>query len=200
MDTGYDTEPDGIFPPAFWTGVAGIDARLLKSQNRGRRFDMSLVSYVARRCSSGVPQVTVCRPVSSGGRPFPTIFWLTCPYLDRRCGGLESEHKIQELEGIFQERLPDVKRWHYDYSVLRRRLLGADEEQRIKSSDPAIWEALGRYGVGGINWTKDPFAVKCLHLQAATWLGWHRHPAGDWLMAELGALECADGACCNYQG
>ena len=50
------------------------------------------------------------------------------------------------------------------------------------------------YGVGGINMVKSPCSAKCIHLQTATWLGWMRHPASEWLEKNIGELDC-NGSC-----
>jgi hypothetical protein len=188
-------EPEDKSPPAFWTRLNSDDIDTLKRQNCNRRFDASLVTAVAKRCSGGFPQVVVCLPVTSNGVPFPTVFWLTCPYLDHRCGELESDQKISDLENVFKERIPEVVKWHKKYSKLRASLLNENEAAEIKKKSLPMWSIISHSGVGGINWTEAPFAAKCLHLQTATWLGWNYHPAADWLVSELGSAECSDNIC-----
>ena len=51
----------------------------------GRRFDPSLVLGTGPRCRFGGVRVLVCAPLA-GLRPFPTTFWLVCPWLVRRAG------------------------------------------------------------------------------------------------------------------
>ncbi len=167
--------------PAFWTDLNESDIAVLKKNNRRRRFDLSMVYAVAARCSFGYPQVLVCRPERSGGAPFPTLFWLVCPYLDRKCGELESLHKIGELEEIFKSRNEEVSVWHDRYAALRSAI--SETGRDIPT------------GVGGIDRNEAPYAVKCLHLQVATWLGWHCHPAAEWLQKEFEITECDNGAC-----
>ncbi len=193
-------EPEDNSPPAFWTPLKNNDVLILRRWNYHRRFDISLVHAVAKRCSAGFPQVVVCRPVTSNGVPFPTLFWLTCPYLERKCGELESQQKINELEDVFRERIPEIIKWHKKYSQLRLSLLDKSEAAKIEAKNSAIWNILCTCGVGGINWKDVPFAAKCLHLQAATWLGWDHHPAADWLAAQLYPTECADKICINICG
>ncbi|MGD9666864.1 MAG: DUF501 domain-containing protein [Synergistaceae bacterium] len=174
-------EPAANHSPAFWTPLNDDDIAVLRKRNSRRRFDLSIIYAVAARCSYGFPQVLVCRPYRRGGTPFPTMFWLTCPFLDRKCGELESLRKIGELEELFRIRHNEVCRWHEKYALLRKSL-------SLKGSDM-------RTGVGGINWHDVPYAVKCLHLQVATWLGWRYHPAEDWLNEQLEVTECACGIC-----
>ena len=185
MDIEKFRQPEDKSLPAFWTPLSENDVILLRKRNRRRRFDLSLVYAVGARCSFGFPQVLVCRPERKGGSPFPTLFWLTCPYLDRKCGELESLHKIRELEELFSEKATEVARWHEKYALLRKSI------SEIGIDIPT--------GVGGIDNDGAPHAVKCLHLQAATWIGWRYHPAADWLQKELETTECTCGLCGNNE-
>lgn len=196
MDNNSIYEPEDNSPPAFWTPVTESDIVFFKEQSCRRRFDVSLVYAVANRCSAGFPQVVVCLPVTSEGVPFPTMFWLTCPFLIRRCGELESLQKISDLEEIFKTRLKGVAAWHQKYSMLRAGIL----KNKTAGAERDIAKTLKNLcscGVGGINWEDVPYAAKCLHLQTATWLGWNYHPASDWLAAEIGATECNVKNCIN---
>lgn len=181
MAIDFSMEPADSCPPAFWEPLKDYDVSLLRERNRNRRFDLSIVFAVAARCSFGFPQVLVCRPHRRSGSPFPTLFWLTCPFLDRKCGELESLQKISELEEVFKSRKKEVAQWHERYVLLRN---------NISLKDINI-----PTGVGGINWQDVPYAVKCLHLQTATWLGLRYHPASDWLKEELEVTECGCGIC-----
>ena len=181
MAIDFSIEPTDNCPPAFWEPLTDDDVSVLRERNKNRRFDLSIVHAVAARCSFGFPQVLVCSPHRLGGSPFPTLFWLTCPFLDRKCGELESLQKISELEEVFKSRKTEVALWHERYVSLR---------QNISLDDVTI-----PTGVGGIKWQDVPYAVKCLHLQAATWLGLRYHPASDWLEKELEVTECDCGIC-----
>lgn len=175
------TKPAADKLPAFWTSLSDVDVGILRKRNSHRRFDLSIVYAVAARCSFGFPQVLVCRPHRRGGTPFPTMLWLTCPFLDRKCGELESLQKIGELEELFRDRQTEVSLWHERYVLLRHSISEEDIDIPV--------------GVGGINWRDVPYAVKCLHLQVATWLGWGYHPAADWLREQLEVTECTCGIC-----
>ena len=57
---------------------------------------------IGLRCKYGHPQVIVNRPVSieiADINVFPTLFWLTCPYLRKAVARLESEGWIA-LENV----------------------------------------------------------------------------------------------------
>lgn len=125
------------------------------------------------------------------GRPFPTTFWLTCPFLDRKCGQLESEGAVGELEAILAspERETAWANYNDTASRLRLGLLSESERRILLSAGSTLLESLETGGVGGIRPGPKP-SVKCLHLQVATWMGLGFHPAGRWLAARLGCLDC----------
>jgi hypothetical protein len=45
---------------------------------------------LAARCPHGVVEVIATSPLLSDGTPFPTLFWLSCPLLQRAVSRLES--------------------------------------------------------------------------------------------------------------
>ena len=191
-------EPEGISPPAFWSALKESDAAALAVQNKGRAFGESDVLAVARRCRFGFPQAVVSAPLSRGMKPFPTLFWLTCPFLKRRCGELESMQKIAELEKLFASMPEDIERYHADYAALRLLLIPDGAKRALENENPAMFAVLAESGVGGINYAGGCCAPKCLHLQTAAWLGMGRHPAAAWLESEIGLLECPAGSCSSF--
>ena len=52
---------------------------------------------VVARCADGHPLVIRNRPFDAEGRPFPTLFWLTCPAATRAVSRLESEGAVASL-------------------------------------------------------------------------------------------------------
>lgn len=184
--------------PAFWDEPSERDREVLLAQNAGRRFVLSVVRAVAKRCGHGYPQVVVCYPFTDGA-PFPTTFWLTCPYLDRKCGQLESEQQISRLEDELAGNIGAVRAWHERYIKLRMSLIDPEEAEESGIRNQAFLKMLGENGVGGINYRENPCAAKCLHLQTATWLGMGRHPAAHWLEEKIGGIECADAYCGKFR-
>lgn len=191
-------KPDDVSLPAFWSPLTDSDTIVLTGQNHGKKFSTTEIMAVAKRCSHGYPQVLLCKPLTEVYRPFPTIFWLTCPYLAKRCGELESEHKIGELENIFNTQTDRIIKWHKEYAKLRLSLIPQREKTELQNKYPKLLDKLISVGVGGINWTDARFAVKCLHLQVGTWLGWGQHPTEKWLKDNLPITECADAKCRIY--
>ena len=180
-----------------WEALSQRDREILLMQNAGKKFDISVVHAVAKRCRAGYPQVVVCLPFPYASQPFPTLLWLTCPYLMKKCGELESQRKISELEDIFKLRKSEVDKWHREYSSLRAELITRETENLIKGKSDRMWNTLMSSGAGGMDWHKAPSAVKCLHLQIAGYLGMKWHPAEDYLTAEFFTFECGQRLCDN---
>lgn len=181
----------------FWSGLTERDKTVLSARNAGRRFDMSVIYKVARRCGDDFPQVIVCYPFL-GQTPFPTTFWLTCPYLDRKCGALESERQIFWLEKIFEAEKENVTAWHEEYINIRKSLLDLHTPEALMKKSPELMKPILENGAGGINYRENPAAAKCLHLQTAAWLGMGRHPAASWLEEKFCDLECSDAQCKKF--
>ena len=71
-------------------------AALVAAQMEHRVFDPALVLGSAQ-CPWGYPQVILCRPCSRG-KPFPTLFWLTCPYVAAASG-----RQVSKSRGALRE-------------------------------------------------------------------------------------------------
>ena len=160
----------------------------------GHRFDPSLVRGEIR-CRFGGIRVLICAPVSGVGpdalRPFPTTFWLVCPWLLRRVGTVESEGGVRRLEEWLDSRAPGPWR---DYNLLHQRLrlslMSPAQLNFLRRFHPSIFRSLRRGGVGGIRPRRGEVRVKCLHLQTASWLALGHHPGAEWLHAEGLDEEC----------
>ncbi len=138
------------------------------------------------RCSYGYPQVIRVRPLI-GGEPFPTLFWLTCPYLVKAVDRLEAVGWIGRLErrlaedGALRE---GMERAHRRYIEARAALLSEDERRAIEPRGLA--SGLLEKGIGGI---ADRRRLKCLHLHVAHALA-DGNPIGAIVLGMLPALEC----------
>lgn len=179
-----------IRPLLFAEPLSGADDALLLKQMKGRVFDPSLVSAIARRCSKGFPAVIQCTPLK-GATPFPTSFWLTCPWLVRLCGKRESEGAIGILEEALKRDRSSWTEFHCHAARLRILSLPAAQRRFLRRYRPRTWRSLAHGGVGGIEYLRcGGGGVKCLHLQVASWLALGAHPAGDILERLLSPLEC----------
>ncbi|MBP9957961.1 MAG: DUF501 domain-containing protein [Synergistaceae bacterium] len=170
------------------------DIRILLQQCRGRKFDARRLLGVALRCRFGKPQIIICDPLLND-KPFPTLYWLTCPFLDRLCGRLEASGAVSAMEIFLQDRADEWFAYHQHYAALRLRLLRQERSQMLKTDNERAWEHLVSGGVGGIEYEPGHVAVKCLHLQVGTWLGMGNHPARSWLEDRVTPLECDGGLC-----
>jgi len=121
------------------------------------------------------------------GRPFPTLFWLTCPYLVRQLSGLEGagwvsllEQRVRDDEA-FRRRVEEA---HASYVKERLGLLSEGERGRLEGSGQLA--SLMTRGIGG---TRDVSRVKCLHLHVAHALA-RRNPLGEEALRGLVRTDC----------
>ncbi len=143
---------------------------------------------VASRCPHGVVQVIATPPLLPDGTPFPTLYWLTCPLLQRSVSRLES--------GDFRERLrcrmeddpalaEGLRRAERDYAAERARWA-----ERMGALEKCERYFSQRGGVGGT----ARGGMKCLHAHLAHFLAGGRNPVGAEVAAALGEVqreECA---------
>lgn len=138
------------------------------------------VNKIASRCIFACPQVIETDVFIEGKRPFPTLYWLTCPAKVKALAQLEEEgwsERVQEKiekNPAFRERLQSA---HEDY--IRRRKLSAPDQEH-----PVI-----RTGVGGV---RDLRGVKCLHAHYAHYLATGNNPIGEMVDEKVSAVECKE--------
>jgi len=138
------------------------------------------------RCSYGYPQVIRVRPLIDGA-PFPTLFWLTCPYLAKEVDRLEADGWVGRLERRMAEDgalQAGMERAHERYIEERLALLGDDDRGAIESRERTA--SLLEKGIGGI---ADRRRLKCLHLHIAHALA-DENPIGEIVRGMLPAIEC----------
>lgn len=128
---------------------------------------------VACRCPYGFPAVTEQAPFDPDGAPFPTTFYLTCPWL---------------VAGIARvEAGGGVRRWTERAATdpeLGDSLERANAEQRrIRPEIDA-----------GIAGTKNG-SLKCLHAHAAFALARPGYELGERILEEAGETWCPDRRC-----
>lgn len=139
----------------------GSDLRIVRDQlGREPTTPFTLVA----RCPGGHPLVIRNHPIDADGRPFPTLFWLTCPVSVKAVSRLESEGWIgrfnarAEEDPAFAEAIAAA---HEDYAWERSR--GFRHAQ--------AW--------GGVGGTRE--GVKCLHAHFANHLAGGPDPVGAWV-------------------
>jgi hypothetical protein len=129
---------------------------------------------VAVRCPHGFPAVTEQHPHTEAGEPFPTTFWLTCPWLVAAISRVEADG--------------GVTRWSKaarDDETFRQSLAEADADQRRLRPESSS-------GIGG---SRNPEALKCLHAHAAFALARPGYLLGEGVLAEAGERWCPDARC-----
>ena len=122
---------------------------------------------VALRCPFGRPAVTEQSPYDSAGDPFPTTFWLTCPFLVAAVSRIEANGGVDRWTKAAAED-----------PVLGESLRLANEEQRRLR--PEIDAGVGGGTRGG--------SLKCLHAHVAFALARPGYELGDRIVAELEPL------------
>ncbi|MEA3238756.1 MAG: DUF501 domain-containing protein [Candidatus Bipolaricaulota bacterium] len=144
---------------------------------------------ISKRCVHGYPQVVTVYPLLDG-KPFPTLYWLTCPFLSRVIASLEADGMIGRLEEEVR-RDPNLAarlaRAHRSYIEERMRLLSRDDIAFLEEN--AMLHALLERGIGGI---ADFTRIKCLHLHVAHALV-RENPIGEAVLKSLTQHECPPG-------
>lgn len=149
-------------------------------------------------CEHGFPQVIVNRPVfapESQIEIFPTLYWLTCPYLRREIALLEGEGLIAQFEeriATDEEFAKKVEDNHREYAARRLALIPVEVRNRLQEEYPERYQVLAESGVGGI---RNPEGVKCLHTHVADYLAEGKNVIG----AEVMKLLAKPSSCPNKQ-
>jgi hypothetical protein len=123
---------------------------------------------VVVRCPFDRPAVTEQSPRDDAGEPFPTMFWLTCPYLVAAVSRLEAAG--------------GVERW--TRAAAEDPELGASLE-RAHSEQRELRPELD-LGVGGAR--PEAAGLKCLHAHVAFALARPGYELGERILAELEPL------------
>ena len=162
-----------------------VDDRAVVGRQLGR--EPRAFRRVAVRCPYGRPAVTEQEAYDDAGDPFPTTYYLTCPYLVAAVSRLEAAGGVERWSRAAAED-PELaasrERANDDQRSLRRQLAAG----RTGSDGGASLEL----GVGGAG--RDG-SLKCLHAHAAYALGRPGYLLGERIVAEVERLWPADGCC-----
>jgi hypothetical protein len=129
---------------------------------------------VAVRCPFGRPAVTEQSPFDDEGHPFPTQFYVTCPFLVAQISRLEADGGVDAWT-----------RAAGDDPVLAASLAHAQADQR------ALRPELDS-GIGG---STRSGSLKCLHAHAAFALARPGYVLGGRILEDVGALWPTDSCC-----
>ncbi|MEW6229043.1 MAG: DUF501 domain-containing protein [Bacillota bacterium] len=143
---------------------------------------------VATRCPFGLPETIVTKPIIGEVRegktrvkPFPTVFWLTCPGAVKAVSELEAEGWVRKLQRRLSgdpaasEAYREAARSYADF---RRSLLSEDEAARLEAQRPSQYDVIAHSGVGGV---LGDGGIKCLHAHYADYLARRTNPVGKWV-------------------
>jgi hypothetical protein len=133
---------------------------------------------VAVRCPHGFPAVTEQPAFTDDGSPFPTTYYLTCPWLVAALARSEAGG--------------GVGRWSRAAAAdpaLGASLARADAEQRRLRPELDV----------GIAGTRSPGALKCLHAHAAFALARPGYELGERILDEAGERWCPDARCAGAE-
>lgn len=129
---------------------------------------------MAARCAYGFPAVTEQAPFGDDGEPFPTTYYLTCPWLVAAIARIEAGGGVERYSLAAQED-----------PALAASLAQADAEQRrIRPELPV-----------GIAGTRSRENLKCLHAHAAFALARPGYELGENILEEVGEIWCPDARC-----
>jgi uncharacterized protein len=134
---------------------------------------------VAVRCPFGFPAVTEQAPYGDDGTPFPTTYYLTCPWLVAGIARVEAAGGVERFSSAAAED-----------PALRQSLEDADAEQRRLRPELEV----------GIAGTRNAANLKCLHAHAAFALARPGYELGERIVAEVDEPWCPDARCAAAPG
>jgi uncharacterized protein len=145
---------------------------------------------VVARCPWGAPAVVEDLPYDAAGRPFPTLFWATCPALVAAVSALESAGGVRRFEALLadDDRLRGSLSAATRYERRRRRDLAARCEAPPRDGGASL-----ATGIGGVARRQ---ALKCLHCHAAHALARPQYLFGALILEAAAPLYSAR-ACCT---
>jgi hypothetical protein len=142
---------------------------------------------VVVRCPYGRPAVTEQSPYSPDGEPFPTTYYVTCPYLVAAISRLEAAGGVERFTALADS---DPE--------LAASCAAADEEQARVRRELAAGTT-GRDGGAslglGVGGSGRGGSLKCLHAHAAFALARPGYVLGERILAELEPPWPPDGCC-----
>jgi hypothetical protein len=133
---------------------------------------------VASRCPFKVVQVIATSPFLEDGTPFPTLFWLTCPFLQRAVSRLENA----EVRRALRRKINDDADFARELSEAEREYCEERELWGREIAGPGKDAFCGREGIAGT----PAGGIKCLHAHLAHYLAGYNNPVGREVAAMLG--------------
>ena len=135
---------------------------------------------VVVRCPFGMPAVTEQKPYDDADEPFPTTYYVTCPFLVAAISRLEAAGGVErwsERVATDPDLAASLRRATREQREVRRELAGS----RTGRDDGSSLEL----GIGG---ARRPERLKCLHAHAAFALARPGYELGESVLAEIDSL------------
>jgi hypothetical protein len=129
---------------------------------------------VSVRCPFGLPAVTEQAPFDDTGAPFPTQFYVTCPYLVAQLSRLEAGGGVERWTRAAEQD-----------PALAASLASAQAEQRALRPELPV-------GIGG---SSRSGSLKCLHAHSGFALARPGYELGDRILAEAAPLWPEERCC-----
>jgi len=148
------------------------------------------MSRVVARCPFRFPAAVETLPYDACGRPFPTLFYLTCPTLVAAVSRLESASGVQAWSARLAAEPGLARIVGAAASAARRRELVRRYDLEMVDDGASL-----ATGVGGVG---DVRAVKCLHAHVAHALARPSYVFGGAVLAEAEDPWCDDGRCAAF--
>ncbi len=152
---------------------------------------------VVDRCPDTTPRVLAVPPVAradSRWRPFPTIYWLSCPRLHHEVSRLESNgwvHRYTDqiaADTALAEAFLIGQRWLITHR--RAQIPGGID---VESLPARVLARLDHTNIAGC---RELLAIKCLHAHVAQHLAVGRNPVGAAVLDQIG--ECTAANPCRH--
>lgn len=140
---------------------------------------------VVKKCKWGYPQCIESTPIFEG-KPFPTLYWLTCPLLLKEVGRLEEKGLVKGFEQKLKEEPEFSKQYMLAHQETKSRKAKLIEGLVL---EPWQRDAILKRGIGGI---RNIRSVKCLHLHLANYLGNVNNPVGALVWQEIPLHDCVE--------
>ncbi len=191
-------------PPLGARLVGGADLVVVAAQLARRPHEMS---RVVARCPFGYPAAVEDLPYGSGGRPFPTLYYLTCPALVAGVSALESDGGVRRWAQLAaaDQRLAGALVKAAAQSRCRRRELARRYALPMLDGGASLRSGVGGVGAGGrgaagasAGGAISGGAIKCLHAHVAHALACPSYDLGAAMLAEVADPWCADRRCAGF--
>ncbi len=164
--------------------ISNVEMGILTKQiGRTPENALDIVKY----CSYGFPMVIKSFPILNG-EPFPTLYWLTCPFLRDKISRMESEGWIKKYED-FMTKSPAF----FDLNMKAHELARENLTTLLQNDD------LKSKFTGGMGGIKNFNHVKCIHMHVAYHLGGIENPIGRSALSMIDLSECKNNFCHEWR-